>query len=61
FYLAVKFPSMSKLVKRSASKGSYSELLRWIFNVTYAYRYSKTYRMPFWELMKRAILWKDNY
>lgn len=61
FYIAVKWPGLSGLIHRIARKGSNAAIYRWIFNVTYAYRYSKTYRMPFWELVKRALLWRANY
>ena len=61
FYLAVKFPSLSGIIRKMARSGRYGGLHRWIFNITYAYRYSKTYRMPFTELVRRALLWKANY
>jgi radical SAM superfamily enzyme YgiQ (UPF0313 family) len=61
FYLAVRFPWLSGLIQHMVNRGKKSILNRWIFNITYAYRYSRTYRMPFWELLRRAILWKDTY
>ncbi len=61
FYLAVRFPRFSHVIKKIARRGTNNFLTRWLFNITYAYRYSKTYRMPMFSLLKRAILWKDNY
>ena len=61
FYLAVKFPCLSGMIKKVCGNGGHSRLIRWVFNITYGYRYSKTYKMPMYELLKRAILWKDNY
>ncbi|MBN1354909.1 B12-binding domain-containing radical SAM protein [bacterium] len=61
FYLAVKFPIFSGWVRWMARRGRKSVLNRWLFNLTYAYRYSRTYRMPVWRLFRRALLWKDNY
>lgn len=61
FYIAVRFPWLSPLVKRLAENHSDNIITRTIFNLTYAWRYSKTYKMPPLELIKRALLWKDNY
>lgn len=61
FYLAVKWPALSPWIKRTAKSGGSHWWSWWIFTLTYVYRYSKTYRMPVWELIKRAFLWKDNY
>jgi len=62
FYLAVKFPGLSPIIKWWTGRAHSNQLInKWLFNVTYAYRYSKTYRMPLWEVLRRAFLWKDNY
>jgi anaerobic magnesium-protoporphyrin IX monomethyl ester cyclase len=61
FYLAVRLPRLEKLIRWTARRGSCNPIVQNLFNLTYAWRYSKTYKMPFWELLKRALLWKDNY
>ncbi len=61
FYIAVKLPALSPLIKKLIERYGYSEWMKWAFNLTYAYRYSKTYKMPIWEVLRRALLWKDNY
>nr|HPQ39546.1 radical SAM protein [bacterium] len=61
FYIAVRFPSLGPLIRRAARRHANNGLTRTLFNLTYAWRYSKTYKMPFHELFKRALLWKDNY
>ncbi len=61
FYLAVRFPEMERLVRWAAKRGSCNLLIQHLFNLTYAWRYSKTYKMPLGELLKRALLWKDSY
>ncbi len=61
FYIPIRFPVLSSWVRWMARHHAGSPVLRWIFQLTYAYRYSRTYRMPVWELVRRAVLWKDNY
>ncbi|MGB3976722.1 MAG: hypothetical protein WBM27_10000 [bacterium] len=61
FYLAVKFPRLEKFIRWAAKRGHKNKMIQALFNLTYAWRYSKTYKMPFFELIKRAWLWKDNY
>lgn len=61
FYLAVKFPRLEKPIRWAAKHGHKNKMIQALFNLTYAWRYSKTYKMPFFELIKRAWLWKDNY
>jgi anaerobic magnesium-protoporphyrin IX monomethyl ester cyclase len=61
FYLAVKYPSLSSYIRKVAQSQKNEAVLKWIFNITYAYRYSKTYRIPFLRLLRQAILWKANY
>lgn len=61
FYIAVRYPFLGPLIRRTALKNTDNWLTRSLFNLTYAWRYSKTYKMPFHELFKRALLWKKNY
>jgi anaerobic magnesium-protoporphyrin IX monomethyl ester cyclase len=61
FYLAVRFPGLENVIRWTAKHGSRNRFIQALFNLTYAWRYSRTYKMPFLELLKRAWLWKDNY
>ncbi len=61
FYIAVKYPSLDFLTEWLINAADTQFLARWLFNITFAYRYSKTYKMPFWEVLKRALLWRDSY
>ncbi len=61
FYLAVRFPELEKTIRWAARKNSRNMLIQALFNLTYAWRYSKTYKMPLHELIRRAFLWKKNY
>lgn len=61
FYIAVRWPSFGPLIRRIARNHPDTWLTRALFNITYAWRYSKTYKMPFYEIVKRARLWKQNY
>lgn len=61
FYLAVRFPGLERTIRWATRRNPKNPLIQSIFNLTYAWRYSKTYKMPFLELARRAWLWKKNY
>ncbi|MBN1880117.1 B12-binding domain-containing radical SAM protein [bacterium] len=61
FYIAVRYPRLEKLIRWITRQNPRNKLIQFVFNLTYAWRYSKTYKMPFLELARRALLWKKNY
>jgi anaerobic magnesium-protoporphyrin IX monomethyl ester cyclase len=60
FYIAVKAPWLFPLI-RLLVKLPPNRLFDWVFSATFAYRYMKTYRVPFLRLLRAAVFLKDNY
>jgi radical SAM superfamily enzyme YgiQ (UPF0313 family) len=60
FYLAVKLPALFPLIK-ALIRLPPNRLFDWVFSVTFAHRYMKTYRVPALHLLRAAVRLKDNY
>jgi len=60
FYLAVKVPWLEPVI-RQLIKVPPNRIYDGLFSLTFACRYTKTYRVPFMRLLRTALLMKDNY
>lgn len=60
FYLAVKYPALQPVIRRLIQMKS-NFLFDFIFQITYAYRYIKTYRISWLRLVTYAFKMKNHF
>jgi anaerobic magnesium-protoporphyrin IX monomethyl ester cyclase len=60
FYVAVKFPVLTKLIERLIRLRP-NILFDFIFQITYGYRYIKTYRISLFRFLTMALKMKDHF